>query len=117
MIATLRAQPLRLLALVVLLAAVSLTAAAPALRAAETGSDSVNQALAWLRTQQLSNGGFAAFGGESDPGTTADAVFAFAAAGIQPQSVSSVDGASAIDYLIANAQAASGDPGLSGKAE
>lgn len=115
MIATLRAQPLRLLALVVLLAAVSLTAATPALRAAETGSDSANQALAWLRTQQLSNGGFAAFGGESDPGTTADAVFAFAAAGIQPQSVTSADGASAIDYLIANAQAASGDPGLSGK--
>ena len=108
-------KPFRLLALVALLAAFALPAFAPA-RAVETGSTEITQALDWLRAQQLDNGAFSAFGGESDPGATADVVFAFAAAGVEPASVTSETGPTPIDYLNDNAQVLVETPGLAGKA-
>ncbi|MDP9470637.1 MAG: cell wall anchor protein [Chloroflexota bacterium] len=41
---------------------------------------SLEAAIAWLVTQQAADGGFVGFSGTSDPGTTADAVTALAAA-------------------------------------
>ena len=72
-------------------------------------------ALDWLRTQQLADGGFAAFGGESDPSATADAVLAFAALNIDPDTVRSSEGVSAIDYLEQAAGGASNNPGVLAK--
>ncbi len=57
-------------------------------------------ALAWLRDQQRADGGFAGFSGESDPGISSDAALAFAAAGIDLQSVRAPgEQASLLDYL------------------
>lgn len=82
---------------------------------AQPQPDAARSALDWLRTQQLPDGGFAAFGGESDPSATADAVMAFATGHVDPASVRSVNGVSAIDYLEANAGHASGNPGVLAK--
>jgi len=56
-------------------------------------------ATRWLIAQQRSDGGFAGFSGESDPGITVDAVLALAAAGIDPATVHQEGGRSAIAYL------------------
>ncbi len=107
-------RPFRLLTLVVLLAAFALTAIAPA-GAVETDSPEVTQAFDWLKTQQLDDGAFSGFGGESDPGTTADVVFAYAAADIDPETITSATGESPVDYLIANAGELDENLGLAGK--
>lgn len=76
---------------------------------AETG---LKGAVEWLRSQQLPDGGFSnGMTAGSDPGTTADVVFAAAAAGEDP-AVWQVDGQSPFDYLEAQApDLASADPG------
>lgn len=107
-------RPFRLLALLTLLATFVLTAAPPT-RAVEPDSPEITQALDWLRTQQLDTGAFSAFGGEADPGSTADVVFAFTAAGIDPASVAPDGDATPIDYLSDNAESLVETPGLAGK--
>ncbi|HUG14870.1 MAG TPA: prenyltransferase/squalene oxidase repeat-containing protein [Thermomicrobiales bacterium] len=76
---------------------------------------STQTAIDWLRSQQLPAGAFAGFSGGADPGMTADAVLAFAAVGVDPDSVSTGDGASAIDYLRAVAGDIASDAGLAAK--
>jgi hypothetical protein len=46
----------------------------------EEANDAVDRATVWLLDQQLDNGGFPGFDGESDPGATADAILALAVA-------------------------------------
>ena len=58
----------------------------------------IDPAVAWLRSQQQSDGGFLGFSGKSDPSTTTDIVVALAAAGDDPATVSN-GGPSAVDYL------------------
>lgn len=82
----------------------------PAL-AQQPDTDAANNALAWLRTQQLPDGAFPGFSGEPDPSSTADAVYAFAAAGVDPSSV----GANPVSYLIDVAQGTAGNPGAAAK--
>ncbi len=57
-----------------------------------------HKALDWIRTQQNADGGFPGFAGGSDPGSTLDAAFAFAADGVNPDSVET-SGLSPLDYL------------------
>lgn len=115
MFAKTRLQPSRLVVAFALIAAFALVAVAPATRAAETDSAAVDGAVAWLEAQQLDNGAFAAFGGESDPGATADVVYALAAAGIDPAIVVSNSGSSPTDYLVENAPGVAQTPGLAAK--
>ena len=115
MMASVRLHPGRILALLILISATALAAVAPGIHAAESGNPQVDQAVTWLATQQIDNGGFAAFGGESDAGTTADVVFALVAAGVDPATVESGSGKSPLDYLSDVAAEASGNPGLTGK--
>jgi hypothetical protein len=56
-------------------------------------------AVEWLRGQQRADGGFAGLSGESDPSTTADAVYALVAAGIPVESVTA-EGKSPLDFLL-----------------
>jgi len=68
--------------------------------AAQDQRDAASKAVEWLLTQQRSDGGFAGFSSESDPGATVDAVLALAAAdhlGIE------TDTRAAIDYLKSQA--------------
>ncbi len=84
---------------------------APLLAAAQSD---VQSALAWLRSQQMSDGGFSnGFSEGSDFGTTADAVVAIASAGEDPSTWKRGDG-SPIDYLAAHA-ADVDDPGVAAK--
>jgi hypothetical protein len=115
MMASARLHPGRVLAMLLLISATALAAIAPGIRAAESGNPQVDQAVTWLATQQIDNGGFAAFGGESDAGTTADVVFALVAAGVDPATVESAAGNSPLDYLSGVAADASDNPGLAGK--
>ncbi len=71
-------------------------------------------ALEWLRGQQRADGGFVGFSGESDPSTTADAVYALVAAGIPVESVTT-EGRSPLDYLLAQAQSYSSTTGGAAK--
>ena len=57
-----------------------------------------NRALDWIRSQQNADGGFPGFAEDSDPGSTLDAAFAFAADGVNPDSVET-GGLSPLDYL------------------
>lgn len=91
-----------------------LAVAAPA-PAAVANSDAAARALAWLRGQQQPDGSFSAFGGPGDPGTSADIALAFAAAGIDPETVRSAGGIDLESYLVYSAARVSGDAGLSGK--
>lgn len=58
----------------------------------------VHKALGWIRSQQNADGGFPGFVEGSDAGATLDAVFAFAANEMNPDSVET-GGLSALDYL------------------
>jgi len=56
----------------------------------------VDKAITWVLDQQQSDGGFAGFSGESDPGATIDAIFAMVAA----QSIGvNADTETAVNYL------------------
>ncbi len=78
-------------------------APAPA-RATDPIASAALSAAAWLTGQQQADGGFSTgFSPASDPGATADAVAALAAAGRAPASIRSAAGASALDYLAASA--------------
>jgi len=109
----------RSLPVALLLVALLALAAAPVLtqpvEAAVPQPDAANIALDWLRTQQQPDGGFSAFGGESDASVSADAVYAFAAAGVHPDSVVSGNGVSALDYLDSVAAVEVDNPGRAAK--
>lgn len=83
---------------------------------APPSSDSVNRALAWLRSQQQADGGFSnGFTAGSDPGATSDAVLAIVAAGQDPLTWSK-GGASPLDFLTRAVEAGSvAAPGASAK--
>lgn len=66
--------------------------------AAPQPPSTVGAALSWLRAQQLPDGGYAGFSATSDPGATADAAVAFAAAGVDPDLVAR-DGTSIDQFL------------------
>ncbi|HKG24963.1 MAG TPA: hypothetical protein VKB09_04900 [Thermomicrobiales bacterium] len=76
-------RPLRSSMLVLLALAFVLLApvVARAQQATPASGSSVANAAAWLQSQQRDDGGFPGFSGESDAGTTVDAVLALAAAG------------------------------------
>jgi len=72
--------------------------------AAAPDTIAANKATDYIRTFQNTDGGFPAFGVTSSPGATIDAVFAFAATGVDPKTVvHSGSGASPDDYLSAQA--------------
>ncbi len=71
-------------------------------------------ALEWLRGQQRADGGFVGFTGESDPSTTADAVYALAATNTPIESVTT-EGRSPLDFLLAHAQSYSATTGGAAK--
>jgi hypothetical protein len=85
-----------------------------ALPASAASSHSVESALAWLRSAQLSDGGFSSgFSDGSDLGATADAIVAIASAGGAPGQWRGADG-SPIDFLRARAAGITA-PGLAAK--
>lgn len=88
---------------------------APESEADSTSEQAISVALDWLRTKQAESGGFIGMSGEADPSTTADAVLAFAAAGVNPLNVTSTSGTNPIDYLLSQADAVAGDPGAAAK--
>jgi hypothetical protein len=78
--------------------------------AAGPQTEAANKALNYVRTLQNADGGFPSFGSDSSAGATIDAVFAFAAAGIDPATVKR-DGKSPLDYLEAQTDAYITTPG------
>ena len=101
----------RLFALAAVLALlISVTAA----NAAEPETEAANAAVDYIQTLQNPDGGFLAFDSESSAGTTIDAVFALAAAGRDPLSVTT-EGNSPADYLSAQAAEYASDPGGAAK--
>jgi hypothetical protein len=63
----------------------------------------IQAGLAYLQTQQQSDGGIVGFSGVSDPDTTARSVMAFISAGESVSGVVSAEGNSILDYLAAQA--------------
>lgn len=72
-------------------------------------TDTIDNALAWLRSEQQPDGGFGTgFSEGSDLGATCDVVLAIAAAGEDPSQWTSNAGNSPLDYLYS--QVAAGEP-------
>jgi hypothetical protein len=78
----------------------------------DTGAASA--AVTYIEGLQNSDGGFPAFGSDSTPGSTLDAVFALVAAGVGPATVTS-GGHSPADYLSSQAATYVADPGGAAK--
>ena len=87
--------------LIIIVFALTLTMASPALAAlAAPADDAVEQALSWLKAQQNADGGFSSgFSPESGVSTTAEVVVTLAAGGQDAGLVRSAEGASPLDYL------------------
>lgn len=115
MVQTLVARPLRLVMLLALIAAAAIGLAAPDIVAQQPGNAQTDQAIAWLIDQQVDDGGFSAFGGESDPGSTADVIYALVSAGIDPATITAASGNTPLDYLANTAGDVASNPGLAGK--
>ena len=77
---------------------------------AQANDPAIDKAVAYIRSQQQSNGSFNGFGA----GSTADAVFALAAANVNVAEVRS-GGQSAIDYIRSQAKDAGKDTGVAAK--
>lgn len=104
-----RVVPIVLLLASLILAIPVATAAPP------SGAEaSATTAASWLRGQIQPDGGFAGFGGASDPGATADAIIALAAAGIHPATVISSNNVDPLTWLGTAAPAMT-DPGVLAK--
>ncbi|MDI6857792.1 MAG: prenyltransferase/squalene oxidase repeat-containing protein [Dehalococcoidia bacterium] len=82
--------------------------------AATPEQDAAEEALDYIRGLQNADGGFPDFGAGSSPGATLDAVFAFAAAGIDARTVTS-GGNSPVDYIEGQAASYSGVAGAAAK--
>lgn len=65
----------------------------------------VARALTYLRAQQNDDGGWPDFGTASSPGATLDTMFAFVAAGYDPNQIRSATNKSPLDYLTGAAAA------------
>lgn len=87
-----------------------LAAALTCTPAAAQQTAAIERAIAYIRTQQQPDGSFAGLG----PGSTADAVYALAAAGVNVAEVRRGD-KNAIDYIRAQSAAAAQDVGLAAK--
>lgn len=85
-----------------------IVAVAPA--RAQQNNPEIDKALAYMRTQQQPDGSFTGFG----PGSTADAVYALAAANVKVTDVAQ-GGKSSIDYIRSQAKGAGKDTGLAAK--
>jgi hypothetical protein len=109
-----RSLPVALLVVALLILSIAPVLTRP-VAAAVPQPDAASAALDWLRTQQRPDGGFSAFGGESDVSVTADVVYAFAAAGINAGSLFHESGAFTGDYLLKSAAAVADDPGKAAK--
>ncbi len=77
---------------------------------AQAQNSAIDRAVAYMRSQQQPDGSFAGFG----PGSTADAVFALSAAGVNVAEVKQ-GGKSAIDYIRSQAPSAAKDAGVAAK--
>ncbi len=82
--------------------------AAPSM--AQANDPAIDKAVAYIRSQQQADGSFAGFG----PGSTADAVFALAAANVNVAEVQT-GGQSAISYIRSQAKDAGNDTGVAAK--
>jgi len=82
--------------------------------AAQPDTTSANAAISYVKAHQNPDGGFPAFGTDSAPGATLDAIFAIVAANGDPASVKT-GGNSPIEYLETQASGVSGDPGAVAK--
>ena len=96
-----------------LLAGVLLASVTPAI-AAEPETAAAQAAVIYIISLQNADGGFPAFGADSAPGSTIDAVFAMTAVGPQPTTVTT-EGNSPADYLATQAAEYSTDPGAAAK--
>jgi len=94
---------LLLMAFMLLAAAFPMGSAAQAVTAPP--DPGVDAALAYLRTQQTADGGINSFGAGADPDGTARALLGLAAAGLPPETLTSAEGKTPLDYLQAQAQA------------
>ncbi|MHB8684171.1 MAG: hypothetical protein ACYC9X_07600, partial [Dehalococcoidia bacterium] len=103
---------IRRFALVVACAAVAALLATQLFAAGD--ATAISKAATYIRSLQNPDGGFPAFGAGSDAGATIDASFALASAGIDPTTVTN-GGKSPVDYLAAQAQSYSGQPGGAAK--
>ncbi len=92
-------RPGRLLPIILILASLILIPAGATAAPSPEAADAAATAAGWLRGQVRADGGFAGFGDASDPGATADAVVALAAAGIHPATVPSSDTADPLTWL------------------
>ena len=84
-------------------------------RAVETQPDVAARAVEWLATRQLEGGAFPGFSGDADPATTADAVIAIAATGVDPATITTASGADPVSYLQGLAGDTAGNPGAAGR--
>jgi hypothetical protein len=109
-----RSLPIALLVVALLILSIAPVLTQPA-AAAVPQPDAASAALDWLRTQQQPDGGFSAFGGDSDVSVTADVVYAFVVAGIHPDTVVSSADASALHYLRSAAAQEVANPGRAAK--
>lgn len=82
--------------------------------AAEPETEAANAAADYIIALQNPDGGFPAFGDESSPGATLDAVFALVAVDRNVFEVTS-NGSSPVDYLETQAAAYAKDPGAAAK--
>jgi hypothetical protein len=82
--------------------------------AASPEREAADHALNYVRSLQNTDGGFRYSGTDSSPGATLDAVFAFAAAGIDADTVKN-GGNSPLDYLESQAASYSGKAGPAAK--
>ncbi len=78
--------------------------------AAEPQTQAANAAVHYIEGLQNADGGFPAFGADSSPGSTIDAVFALFATGVEPATVTN-NGHSPIDYLASQAATYAQDAG------
>jgi len=92
-----------LLTTTLIVAALLLALASPALAASDGAAE---QGLNWLKGQQNSDGGFSnGFSPESSLAVTADAIIALAAGGQDAGAVQSAEGASPLDFVYGQVQA------------
>jgi hypothetical protein len=82
--------------------------------AAGPRTDEASRALDYIMGLQNADGGFPAFGVESTPGSTLDALFALKATGQDPDLIRT-DGSSPFDYLETHAAEYASDPGAAAK--
>ena len=100
----------------ILLLAAGLTLAlwATIAAATEPRTEEASAALDYIMGLQNADGGFPAFGAESTPGSTLDALFALKATGQDPDLIRT-DGSSPFDYLETHAAEYASDPGAAAK--